>query len=201
MIEHDLVNEKTLASTVRYDTHTRLWMQYVLASPLVRAAMMASPASAAACDRYRRICLIGTFTLVTAIVNVLPLFLVRNIPTIALALLALLLLALIEKHRMQLLAGLSATFITTLFKDPPPKGTLFQFGEEVARRYKTASFVDMTGRLDHILKRVVLAGYVLIAFILFKTGWRSWAILAVFTMTWPLALRSPRLLRALLRLP
>ena len=205
MNENDLVNEKSLPSTVHYDTHTRLWMQYILSSALVSGELHSVPAPKNLYKLYNNYCFLGVIVLLTMIVSwILELFTI-NITTMSPLILPLFLLSLlffIESQKTQCLVELSKEFIKTLFKDPPPKGTLCQFSEDVSRRYQVASFVDFSTRLDHFLKRVILTGYVLLSFFFFTLDWkRALTVIIGFSIIWPLLLRSPRVLRLLLRLP
>ena len=205
MNKNDLVNEKSLSSTVHYDTRTRLWMQYVLSSPLVSDALNAVPASKNLYKTYNKYCFIGLITLLaTTLSGILVFFAMgtTGVSRMVLPLLLLLLLFFIENRKTQSLVALSKEFIKTLFNDMPPEGTLCQFGEDVARRYKVASFVDFSDRLDNFLKRAILTGYVLVSFIFFSADRKNLiAAIIEFSILWPLLLRLPRILRLLLRLP
>ena len=90
--------------------------------------------------------------------------------------------------------------VTGLYPDAPPKGTYFQFGEDLARRYNVTSFVDFNGKLERFLKRFFTILYPLAILIYINISLVVILYVVILTFSWATFLRPVRILRALLRL-
>lgn len=199
MINADLVNPRSLSETVRNDVAVELWMRYACLSPRIRRPL--SEASAAAAGLYRRhdfSSRLSFLALTAVLANVAPALLSGSLIPLITGALAFGLFLRYELIKKDQLIELSRILITVFYTETPPRGTFFQFGEDLARRFTVTSFVDFNGSLDRFLKRFFITLFPLAILVYINISLLT--ILVIFTLTfaWPFFIRPVSILRVLL---
>ena len=153
MIKSDLVNPQSLSETVNNDVYTALWMRYACLSPNIRRSLSAgSPKAKEFYCRLNRYNTLSLLTLGALLADGITVYFSHSILWLTAGIISTLLLAWFEHRKRNLVVKLSKELLAVLWIDSPPKGTFFQFGEELARKYNITSFVDFNGKLDKFLK-------------------------------------------------
>ncbi len=201
MIKADLVNPRSLSETVRNDINTELWMRYICLSANIRQPLAScSPKASALYKSHDFKARLSFLALTATLANIAPALLYRSGPMLMTGLLAFGLFLRYEAVKKQLLIELSKELVTGLYPDAPPKGTFFQFGEDLGRRYRLTSFVDFNGKLERSLKRFFIILYPVAILVYINISWTTILYLFTLTFAWPFFIRPVSILRALLRL-
>ncbi|MBF0594354.1 MAG: hypothetical protein HQL22_05235 [Candidatus Omnitrophica bacterium] len=201
MINADLINPRSLSETVRNDTVTELWMRYVCLSPHIRRIISKNSSQTPAIyARYARYTVLSLIALCAALAYAITVFIYHALPAVTGIIISFGFLFWSEYRGKECLAAITRELVTTLYADEPPKGTLIQFGEDLARKYQVTSFIDFHTRLDTFMKRFFIGLYLISVLIYINTNWTVlFSLLAAFFI-WPLFLKPVRTTKALLHL-
>ncbi|MEI6437790.1 MAG: hypothetical protein WCO69_03455 [Candidatus Omnitrophota bacterium] len=201
MIKADLVNPRSLSETVRNDVNSELWMRYICFTPAIRQSMAKGSPRAASlfqtCDRYAAL---SFLCFAASVASLFPGFLFRQALMLSTGAMCLTSFFLVESIKKKLLIELSKELVNALYQEAPPKGTFFQFGEDLGRRFGVTSFIDFDGKLDIFLKRFFITIYPLALLVYINISWITVLWLMTLTFAWPFFIRPVRILRPLLGL-
>lgn len=202
MINSDLVNASSLCKTVKYDVHTELWMRYVCFSKQLRRQLTeSSPQARLAYTRHDTLSRWSLAMLLLALASwLVASILSANKLTLAIGFAPFLFFLHLELQKKETLISLTEETMQGLFPPGSFSGTLYQFGEELSRRYNITSCVDFQAQLDMLIKRAFLILYSLAGFIYLNTDWKTWIFLLLVTSIWPFFLRPAKMAKLCLRL-
>jgi len=201
MIKTDIVNPGSLAETVRNDIYTSVWMKYICLSRNIRRPLSAgSPAAKEIYLRFDRYTILSLLTFCTVVLCTFTLYFHYSFGVLVIEAIPIFAFTWFELRKKKLLIALAGEMLTTLWPDQPPKGTFFQFGEEVARQYNLTSFIDFNGKLDKLLKTGFCVIFTVAVISYTHTSWLTFTLIMLLNLCWPLFLQPVKILSFVLRL-